>query len=158
MDNLYDGNASKFTEDFEVLFYSCFKQIQQYGCTYMYYTLIGPDDTRLRFCTDEDWINTYLNEGLLNNDPLKAISQEKISRILLWNHVPINGREAKKVMEARKSFKKFNGINIIEYDSQSMNQRILTLCTDCESYNLPKELLEKSEILKDLSSKIFRFA
>lgn len=137
-----------FTEKLEILFYNSYKILQTYGCTYMYYTIIDKIHGRIRFSTDENWLNTYLTDGLVNDCPMKAASEQKISRILPWCHVPISCKMQKKVMDARKSFNIYNGINFINFQNNS--HRILTLTTDCASHDLPKEIMSNIALLKQV--------
>jgi len=46
-------------------------------------------------------------------------------------------------------------MNVIHYDSQTGLQRILALCTDCRSYDLPHEILENAPLFKETLMKIF---
>lgn len=142
-----------FTEEQEILFYDSFKKIQPYGCTYLYFTIIDKNLGRIRFSTDENWLNVYLEEGLLNDDPMKAASEQSISRILPWKHVSITCKSEKKVMQARSSFNIYNGINFIS--SHNNTHQVLTLCTNTPSHDLPKEILTQPSLIKELSSTFF---
>jgi hypothetical protein len=58
-------------------------------------------------------------------------------------------------MQARNSFGIYNGLSIISHEQATGLQKVLTLCTDCKSHNLPQELMENSNALKDNIIKIF---
>lgn len=58
-------------------------------------------------------------------------------------------------MEARESYKLYNGINVIHHDPVSGLQKILALCTDVQSHNLASEILGCSTLLKPMISNIF---
>jgi hypothetical protein len=151
--NQTDAHPS-FTEDCEIQLYSSYKKLRSFGCTYMYYTINHPIQGRLRFSTNEEWINLYLEENLIKNDPIKAVCEQKKSRILSWNQVPILSPEQKKTMEARGSFGIYNGINIIQHDSNGIS-KIIALCTDSKSHDFGYEILKNSSLLKEIVSEIF---
>lgn len=144
-----------FTEDLELKLYSYYKHFRLYGSTYMYYTINDPIKGRLRFSTDEDWIKIYLEDSLIENDPIKEICDQKKNRIVSWKNIIISGRAQKKTMEARNSFGIYNGLTIINHEHATGLQKVLTLCTDCKSFNLQHELIENDNLFKENTLKIF---
>lgn len=144
-----------FTEDLELKLYSYYKHFRLYGSTYMYYTINDPIKGRLRFSTDENWIKIYLEDSLIENDPIKGVCDQKKNRIVSWKNIIISNRAQKRTMDARNSFGIYNGVNIINHDRATGLQKVLALCTDCKSYNLSHELIENDGSFKDNIVKIF---
>jgi hypothetical protein len=66
-----NNKTQSFTEDLELKLYSYYKHFRLHGSTYMYYTINDSIKGRLRFSTDEDWIKMYLEDALIENDPIK---------------------------------------------------------------------------------------
>lgn len=144
-----------FTGCIESQLYSFYRRFRQYGCTYMYYTVNDLHDGRLRFTTNEDWIKLYLEEGLVTNDPVKQVCEQNLCRIVAWENIPILGKKQKKVMEARVEYGLINGINFIYHDKNTGLQKILALCTDCNSHDFVRDIFAEELRLKAIVSELF---
>jgi len=79
-----------FSENIELNLFSYFKKFYSFGCTYLYYTITDLNKNRLRFTTDENWIELYLEEKLVMFDPVKIACESKFSnRVFSWKNLPI---------------------------------------------------------------------
>jgi hypothetical protein len=146
--------TNSFTESIELALCAHYQELAFYGCTYMYYTVNHASHGRLRFTTNEDWINVYLDECLIHDDPVKFICEQKVSRIITWNNIPIAGIKQNRVMEARKTYKLFNGLNVVYHDPNSGLQKIIGLCTDMASHNLAAEIFADGIMIQSLTTNI----
>jgi hypothetical protein len=137
---------SPFPEQFELQFNKAFRSLKLLGCDYFYF--LGTDgDTSYRFCTHEDWIDFYYEEGFILHDPLKRIAENTTFIALPWQQVThLHGNE-KKTMCGRISFGLFNGLTVArEYQNRKY---IFALATELKEHDLARYLLlEKIDSLE----------
>lgn len=118
-----------------------YKKLQQIGCTYLSYTLIYPDNSKIRFTTDLQWQAHFLKNNLVSYCPLTYLIEVHKQKIVYWNKLAGMTNKQKEVMLERESYNFYNGISI----SQQFNnhQEVVVLATDTKKYDLAMHLIEK---------------
>lgn len=129
-----------FPEQFELQFNKAFRSLKALGCDYFYFLGIDTStDTSYRFCTHEEWMDLYYEEGFILNDPLKRVAENTTFIALPWQQVThLHGNE-KRSMSGRISFGLYNGLTIArEYRNKKY---IFALATESKEHDLARFLL-----------------
>lgn len=135
-----------FPEQFELQLNKAFLPLKALGCDYFYF--LGIDaDTSYRFCTHEDWMDVYYDEGFILNDPLKRIAENTSFVALPWQQVTHLYANDKRTMCGRTSYGLNHGLTIAH--GHQNRKYIFALATELKEHDLARYLLlEKTSVLE----------
>lgn len=138
-----DGIKNQIIMEFEGLY--------NQGITYLSYILIGQLKT-FRFSTDKKWLyETFLDQGLNENCPLKKLAFSNLSRVIPWSSLSLNCYESK-VMDARKEHKQLNGITLV--NDFTKTKEVIAMATCSNKFNIEESYFLNNIVYKNILLKI----